>query len=32
MATPGGYFNLIARDNTIQINQNVDGTLTYMAG
>lgn len=32
MATPDGMFRLLARDNTVQMNYNVDGTLTYMAG
>ena len=31
MATPEGEFNLLARDNIVQVGQNVDGTLTYMA-
>lgn len=31
MATPEGEFNLLARDNTVPMRQNVDGTLTYMA-
>ena len=31
MATPEGTFDLIARDNTVPMGQNVDGTLTYMA-
>lgn len=31
MATPDGMFKLLARDNAVQMNYNVDGTLTYMA-
>lgn len=31
MATPEGDFSLLARDNTVPMGQNVDGTLTYMA-
>ena len=31
MATPGGELNLLARDNTVTMGMNVDGTLTYMA-